>query len=70
MRNYIRLPEIERFADVVKLTQLVEQVHETRLSQREAKAVQEFRNALERRAKGKPDEAWQDERDGYEVVPD
>lgn len=70
MRYYIHLPTVERFTDVAKLTRLVEEVEEARLSMKEARAVQEYRNALKRRAEGKSDEAWQDERDGYEVVPD
>jgi hypothetical protein len=66
VRFYIQLSVVERFADVEKLTKLVEQVKETRLSKKEARAVQEFKSALKRRAEGKSDEAWKEEREGYE----
>lgn len=66
VRYYIHLPTVERFADVAKLTRLVEQVEEANLSKQEARAVREFKNALKRRAEGKSDEAWKEETDGFE----
>ena len=69
VRYYIQLSVVERFADVAKLTRLVEQVKEAGLSMKEVRAVREFKNALKRRAEGKSDEAWKEERDGYEDEP-
>jgi len=66
VRYYIQLSVVERFADVAKLTKLIEQVKETGLSKKEARAVREFKNALKRKAEGKSDEAWKEEPDGYE----
>jgi hypothetical protein len=68
IRYYIQLSVVERFADVAKLTTLVEQVKEARLSKTEARAVREFKNALKRRAEGKPDDAWKEPGEGYEEV--
>lgn len=70
MRYYIHLPTVERFADVAQLTRHVGQIDEAKLTTKEARAIHEFRKALARRAEGKADTAWQDERDGYEVVAD
>lgn len=68
IRYYIQLSIVERFTDVAKLTEFVEQVKESGLSKKEARAVQEFKNALKRRAEGKSDEAWKDNHDGYEEI--
>lgn len=55
VRYYINLKVLERFADVARLTQLIKRVKERRLPKKEAIAVREFRNALQRHAEGKPD---------------
>lgn len=70
MRYYIDLRTIERFTDLSKLTELVDQVDVEGLPVKQARAVQEYRNALRRRMEGKSDEAWHDERNCYEVVAD
>ena len=66
VRYYIDLPTVERFADVAKLTHLVEKVNQTGLSKKEARSLREFKSALERRAQGKSDEAWKEDRDEFE----
>lgn len=58
VRYFIQLATVDRFADVAKLTQLVQQVNEARLSKQEGRALREFKNALNRRAEGKPDNAF------------
>jgi len=47
---------VERFADIEKLTKMVEQLEEKRLPKKEAIAVRAFRSASKRRAEGKPDD--------------
>ena len=66
VRYYIDLRTVERFADVAKLTRLIEKVNEAALSGKESAAVREFKKALKRREEGKSDDAWREERDGFE----
>ena len=66
VRYYIHLPTVERFADAAELTRLIDQLRESKLSKKEATAIREFKAALKRRAEGKADDAWRNERDGHE----
>jgi predicted KAP-like P-loop ATPase len=66
VRYYIHLPTVERFADVNKLANLIQDMKEEGLSKKCAVAVREFKKALQRRAEGKSDEAWKTDGE-YEV---
>ena len=56
---YMRLSTVERFADVATLKQKIENLGESKISEKEKIALREFRSALKRRKEGKPDlDGW------------
>lgn len=59
--TYIRLKEIEQFADIKELTARVNKVAKRGLAEREKLAVAAYEHALERRRKKKPDDDFMDD---------
>lgn len=68
--EWFSLQVLERFADIEKLTKLVEQLDEKKLQKKEAIAVRAFKGALKRRAEGKPDDLRDRGGEEFEEVVD
>jgi predicted KAP-like P-loop ATPase len=66
--TYIRLKELEQFADLKELTARVNKIAKRGLAEREKLAVKAFEDALERRRRKKPDDDFMegDDDDGEE----
>jgi hypothetical protein len=55
----MRLSTVERFADVATLKQKIENLDESKISEKEKIALRELRSALKRGEEGKPDlDGW------------
>lgn len=61
--TYVRLNELEQFADIKELTARVKKVAKRGLPERERLAITAFEHALERRRKNKPDDGFMDDDD-------
>jgi len=70
VRYFISLQVVERFADIEKLTKLVERLDEKKFHKKEAIAIRAFRSALKRRAEGKPDDLRDRGGEEFEEVVD
>lgn len=61
--TYLRLKELEQFADIKELTARLKKIAKRGLGEREKLAIGAFENALERRRKNKPDDDFMDDDD-------